>query len=186
MSKTIFPDIIGPSYVSANGLAPVLVRGGKLHVIGSGAASDNPGARRTDLTLTGALFSTVSASIGAPGEWQPTITNLAAADLVRVSSSVSGAILTGMDGATPTRLNKFVANIGTLGITIQPPASIVGGHAYFVNAVPYTLQPNEVVRASYDSVSGVYRIKGYVAPPSNYLVINGDHVVINANKLYVV
>lgn len=187
MSKTIFPDIIGPSYVSANGLTPVLVRAGKLHIIGTAAAaSDNPSARRTDLSLTGALFSTVSASIGVTGEWQPTITNLASADLVRVSTSVTGVLLTGMDGATPTRNTKFVANIGSIGITIQPPASVVGGHAYFVNTTPYTLQPNEVVRAAYDSVSGVYRIKGYVAPPSNYLVISGDHVVVNTNKIYVV
>lgn len=186
MSLLAFPDLIGPSSVAPNGGAAVLVRRGKLNISSLGAitAVDNASRRRTDLTIPDPTFAAVTGSTSSSGEWLPAITGTATADLIRVSSSTTGTLLTGLDfTGTQLKLVKFVANIGTNSIVMQPPASAVSGHAYFANS--FTLRANETVRAAWDSVSLVYRIQSTSAAPladritvdGAYITVSGDHVL---------
>jgi hypothetical protein len=184
VSLTTFPDIIGVSALAANAGASLLVPRGQLNILSTGVtAVDNPGRRRTDVTFPDPAFVAVTGSTSSSGEWQPAISGTANADLVRVSSSTTGTVLTGADfSGSQTKLTKFFANTGTNSIAMQPPASVVAGHAYFANS--FTLRANETVRAVWDVVSLVYRIQSAsVATITDHIVLDGVFVDVDASRV---
>lgn len=184
MSKTTFPDIFGPSTVAANNGTPVTIRNKVLNVISPGVtAADNPSKRRTDLTLADPSWVVVSTSVGSSGEWLPGSSTFVGADVVRVSSSTTGTILTGISTGTddPTHLVKFVANVGSNSLTIRPPVSPIAGKQYYAGNA-YTLGVSHVVRMTWDSVTRVYRIIGTGAV-NNHIIIDGARIVLDGNPI---
>lgn len=185
VSLTWFPDVIGPSAVSANAGTAVGIRGRVLNFVSAGlSAVDNAPRRRTDVTIPNPDFVTISTSRSSSGEWQPAPANAANADLFRVSASVPGVLLTGLDFTAPQlKLTKFFANVGTANsIALQPPASVLGGHQYFANS--FTLRPNETARAVWDDVSLVYRIQSTgSAPLADRVVLDGVYVALDGSNV---
>lgn len=183
MTKGWFPDIIGPTTIAANGGASVSVRARKLNVVSAGTtAVDNPGRRRTDLTFADPTWNVVSQSVGSSGEWLPGSSTFVTADVIRLSSSTTGTILTGLSSGSddPTHLVKFVANVGSNSLTILPPVSPIAGKQYYTGPA-YTLAAAHVVRMTWDSVDRVYRILGAVA--ANYIVLDGNRLVLDGNPI---
>lgn len=189
MSKTSFPDIIGPSRVAANSAADIGIRNKVLNVISAGVtAEDNPSKRRTDLTLPDAAWNVVSATTSDSGEWEPADLAFITADLVRVSSSTTGTQLTGLNSNTPeedptdpTHLVKFISNVGSNSITIQETAFPSAGKQYYAgNAV--TLGVAHTVRMTWDSVTRVYRIIG-AAVVTDYIFHDSLRIVLDGNPI---
>lgn len=184
MTRGAFPDVLGPQFITANAGTPKQLRK-VLNFVGTGiAGADNPGRKRYDITLTSAL-QVNSLSQSNAGEWQPNAGSVGTPDidLLRVSSSVTGVILTGFDvTGTPTQAEKYIANFGTHSIDLQPPASVVGGHIYFIDS--YTLRVNETVHIVYDSVSNGYRILSASASAHQYILVNGVNIAVNTNRLH--
>lgn len=186
MTRSAFPDIIGPSKVAANGGTEVGLRERTLNIISSGvSAVDNPTRRRTDLTFSDAAWSVVTVSIVVSGEYLPILTAFGTAGLVRVQSSTTGSILTGLDsGDDPTTLVKFFGNVGANTITLEPPASPVAGKQYFATGTSVSVSPNSTVRAVWDTVSRVYRVQtpsGVVI--TDYILLDGDRVVLDGDPI---
>lgn len=189
MSKTTFPDIIGPSVVSANSGTAIGIRNKVLNIASAGVtAVDNPGKHRTDLTIADPDWTVVTASTVSPGDWMPALLAFAAADVVRVQSSVSGTQLNGLDSnapeedpTDPTHLVKFIANIGSTTITIQEPSSPGLGKQYYTGN-PYTLAPSHTVRMTWDSVDRVYRIAG-TASVNDYVTLDSVRIVLDGNPI---
>lgn len=188
MSKSTFPDIIGPSTVAANNGTPVSIRNKVLNVISGGVTvADNPSKRRTDLTLADPTWNVVSDSTTDSGEWLPASLTFITADVVRVSSSVSGTLLTGLDSNTPeedptdpTHLVKFIANVGAQSISIRETGAPGLGKQYYTGT-PYTLGAGHTVRMTWDVVTRVYRIRG--APVALYIVRDGNRLVLDGNGI---
>lgn len=183
MSLTWFPDIIGPTTVAANGGAQVGIRKKVLNVISSGVtADDEPAKLRTNLRLPDASWNVVTETTGSSGEWLPADSGFVAADMVRVSSSTTGTLLTGLDsGATdPTRLTKVIANFGSNSITIQPPASSISGKQYY-SGLAYTLDAGHAVRMTWDTVTRVYRITGVSL--RGYIMLDGTRIALDTNEI---
>lgn len=183
MSKTTFPDVIGPSSVSANGGTAVGIRKRVLNIVSAGIiAADNQPRRRTDVTLPDPTWVVVTANASLSGEWLPLLSGFAGADVVRVTSPTTGTVLTGLDsGATdPTHLVKFVANFGSNSISIAPPASPIAGKQYYTGNA-YTLAVGHTVRMTWDTVTRVYRIRGTAV--SNYIIRDSIRLVIDGNPI---
>jgi hypothetical protein len=188
VSKGTFPDIIGPSTIAANAGTPVGIRNRVINVVSSGVtAVDNPGKRRTDLTIADPTWSVVTATTTDTGEWLPADLAFASADLVRVSSSVSGTQLTGLDSnapeeepSDPTHLVKFVANVGSNSISIQETEFPSLGKQYYTGPA-HVLGAGHTVRMTWDVVDRVYRIKGAAA--ADYIVLDGDRIVLDGNPI---
>jgi hypothetical protein len=184
VSRLAFPDILGVSSLTANASVGVSVRKGALNIVSLGVtATDNPGRRRTDVTIPDKTLACVTGSRSSSGEWQPAIVGTEGADLVRVSSSTTGTILTGLDfSGTQIKLAKFVANVGTNTIEMQPPASPVGGHAYFANS--FTLRQSETARVVWDESSLVYRIAASTAvPAADLITVDGSYITVDGNHV---
>lgn len=183
MSLTWFPDIIGPTTVAANGGAQVGIRKKVLNVISAGiTADDEPAKRRTNLRLPDASWNVVTETTGSSGEWLPADSGFVAADMVRVSSSTTGTLLTGLDsGATdPARLSKVIANFGSNSISIQPPGSAIAGKQYYAG-VAFTLGAGHAVRMTWDVVTRVYRIIGVTV--SSHIILDGTRIALDGNEI---
>lgn len=183
MSLTWFPDIIGPTAVAANSGASVGIRKKVLNVISSGVtADDEPAKNRTNLRLPDATWNVVTETTSSSGEWLPADSGAVAADMVRVSSSTTGTLLTGIDtgSSDPTRLTKIIANFGSNSITIQAPASPIAGKQYYTGTA-YTLDAAHAVRMIWDTVTRVYRITG--ASVSSYIVLDGTRIDLDGNPI---
>jgi len=181
VSKSWFPDILGPSKVGANGATAIGIRRRRLNIASSGvSAVDDPAKQRTDVTIPDPTWSVISAPTSTVGEWLPADTAFSTVDLVRVTSSVSGTLMTGLDSTSnPTKLVKYVANYGTNTITLQAPASPVVGKQYFGST--YALAANSTVRVTWDAVSLVYRLKG--APVvTDGILLDGDLIVLDSDQ----
>lgn len=189
MSKTSFPDIIGPSRVAANSAADIGIRNKVLNIISAGVtAEDNPSKRRTDLTLPDPTWNVVSATTTSSGEWIPQSLSFITADVVRVSSSVSGTQLTGLNSnapeespTDPTHLVKFIANVGSQVITIQETTSPGAGKQYY-SGNPVTLGVSHTVRMTWDTVDRVYRIIG-AAVATDYIFHDSLRIVLDGNPI---
>jgi hypothetical protein len=186
VSKSWFPDLIGPSSVSVNGGTAVRIRKKVLNILSSGVtAADNGSARRIDVTIPNPAWSQVDASTSSSGEWLPANSAFVAADMVRVSSSVNGTVMVGLDTASdpvaePTRIVKYIANYGTHSITLSPPGFPLSGLRYF--ATTYSLTPNSTVRVTFDTVERVYRLRG--APVvTDYILLGTSPLTIGSNRL---
>lgn len=181
MGKGVFPDILGPQSITTNSLtAPKQRR--KLNLVCAGlTAADNPAKARTDVTLPVGAFVTVSASTSSAGEWQPTV-NVADIDMLRVSSSVSGTLMTGFDvTGYPVKLEKFVTNYGTHTIELQAPAAAIGGKAYYLNE--YTLRVSETVHVVWDAVSLGFRIVASSTTAHSYLLLDSVPLALDGSRL---
>ena len=186
MSRSWFPDLIGPVSVTVNGGTAVGIRRRVLNLLSSGATVvDNVTKRRIDLTLPDPAWTVYSYTLILPGEDLPTSANFGPADLIRLDAGSPGSIVTGFDsGPDPTKLVKFIANVGSNTLTLQPPASPIAGKQYFSGAA-YTLTANSVVRVAWDSISRVYRILGtapvvtasLIVLDGNPLALDGDHIL---------
>lgn len=189
MSKTTFPDIIGPSKVAANDATAIGIRNKVLNIISAGVtAEDNPSKLRTDLTLPDPTWNVVTATTADAGEWTPASLDFITADLVRVSSSVSGTELLGLDSNTPeeeptdpTHLVKFIANVGSQSIAIHAPESPSLGKQYY-SGNPVTLGASHTVRMTWDTVDRVYRIIG-AAVVTDYIFIDTIRIVLDGNPI---
>lgn len=183
MSKTWFPDIIGPTKVGGDGNPAIGIRNKRLNLIGGGlSAVDNPSKRRTDLTIIPAEWNVITSSAALPGEWLPAFTPFGSASIVRVASSVTGTVLTGLDsGDDPTVYVKYIANFGTNTIEIDVPASPIAGKQYFASA--YTLGVGATVRTVWDEVTRVYRLAAavigtdWIILDSDYPTLDGAHIL---------
>ena len=182
MSKTWFPDLIGPSQVAAvdNGYAAIGIRNKVLRFVSDGTVvQDNPLKRRTDVYLPDETLSVVTfTTTQTTGEWVPSDDNLVLAGLVRLSATTANTPLTGLHSASsPVRLVKFIANVGSVNILIRRPTSPSGSTRYF-DSENVTLQPNQTVRVAYDTVDGAYKLKGAViaGPTTSNIVFNSDPV----------
>jgi len=190
MSKTTFPDIIGPSTVAANSGTPIGIRNRVLNLVSAGVtAVDNPSKRRIDVTLPDPAWIVVSTSTTDTDEWLPASTTFITADVVRVSSSTTGTILVGLDSNTPeedptdpTHLVKFVANVGGNTITIDETTSPQLGKQYY-SGNAYTLGPGHTVRMTWDAVDRVYRISGSAVVVHDYIVLDGVRIVLDGNPI---
>lgn len=185
MTRTAFPDIIGPSKVAANGGTGIGFRKRVLNIVSSGvSAADNAARRRTDLTFSDAAWQVVTANAALSGEWLPVLTAFGTAGLVRVQSPTTGTLLTGLDsGADPTTLVKFFGNFGSNTITLQPPASPVAGKQYFAAGTSVALTPNSTVRAVWDTVTRVYRVQTTAVVVGDYIVLDGDRLVLDGDPI---
>lgn len=189
MSTTTFPDIIGPSSISANNGIAVGIRKRVLNVLSAGVtAVDNPGKRRTDLTIPSPSWSVVSTSTTDSGEWLPASSTFIGADVVRVSSSVSGTQLVGLDSnapeedpSDPTHLVKFIANVGGQSITIQETIDPQLGKQYYTGSA-YTLGVGHTVRMTWDAIDRVYRIIGS-AVVHDYILLDGARIMLDGNLI---
>lgn len=189
MSKTTFPDIIGPSSVAANSGSAVGIRNRVLNIVSAGiTAVDNPAKRRTDLTLPDPSWNVVTATTTDDGEWLPASLAFAAADVVRVSSSVVGTLFVGLDSnapeedpTDPTHLVKFIANVGSNTITITETESPQLGKQYYAGN-DYTLGVGHTVRMTWDTVSRVYRIIG-ASLVTDYILLDGVRITLDGNPI---
>jgi hypothetical protein len=184
VTKSWFPDLFGPSTVSANSAAAVSIRKKVLNVLSPGVtAVDNPTARRLDMTVPNPAWSQVDMPTSAVGEWLPANTAFVAADMVRVTSSTSGTLMTGLDSTSdPTRLVKYVANYGSNTISLQPPVSPISGKQYFTGPA-FALTANTTVRVVWDSVSLVYRVRGTAPVVSSAVVLDGSPLDLDSSHL---
>ena len=185
MTRSAFPDIIGPSKVAANGGTGVGLRDRTLNIVSSGvSAADNSARRRTDLTFSDAAWSVVTVSIVTSGEFLPILTAFGTAGLVRVQSSTTGSLLTGLDsGDDPTTLVKFFGNVGSNTVTLQAPVSPVAGKQYFAAGTSVALTANSTVRAVWDTVTRVYRVQTSSVVVTDYLVLDGDRIVLDGDPI---
>ena len=185
MSRSWLPDLIGPVSVTANGGTAVGIRKRVLNLLSSGAVvADNVAKRRIDLTLPDPAWSAYSYTLILTGEDLPTSANFGTADLIRLDASSPGSIVTGFDsGPDPTKLVKFIANVGSVAITLQPPASPLAGKQYFSGAA-YTLAASNVVRVAWDSITRVYRVIG-TAPvvTASLIVLDGDPLALSGDHI---
>lgn len=181
MTKSWFPDLIGPSTVAPNGGTKVRIRAGILNVDSGGvSAVDNPARRRTDLTIDAAAWNVITANRADPGEWLPVFTPFGTASVVRLNT-VGGVTLTGLDsGDDPTVAVKYIANVGSFAVDIDVPSSPVAGKQYFASA--YTLALGATVRTVWDSVTRVYRI-GVAAVGTDLIILDGDYLTLDGDHI---
>lgn len=182
MSKSWFPDIIGPAYVAANGGQQVLLRGKRINFLGA-VVSDNATKRRTDVAIDDNSMPAYTYGTGQPSgtEWFPSAAEISSAGLLRLSSASSNVSLVGLGSPDdPTRIVKFITNNGSIPYTVRTPAVITD---QCILSAPVTMLPGMTVRATWDRESRVYRIKGAPVAGTNRIVVNGDPIALNADNI---
>lgn len=169
----------------------------RLHVQAPALARDNASRDRTELEFVDLAFRTVTLDAGqlaGGGELGPWAVGLSNADMIRLDAAIADVLVVGFADANPvgggyydvqavpTKRLKFIANVGSYMVTLQPPAELPDDPdtlGIFIDS--FSLQPLAVCRACWDPYSYGYRIIG---GNHNYLVYEGQYLVHEGRRIY--